>query len=533
MNQNDYRLKWELSEDKSYYGIRQVAYAEKPCNPEHQHMNIYVPAAYLYSDGSVNPKGKCGRYTAETAPMVLFNHCSGWRSSKPGKVWIDFIKEGFIHVELGARSFDLGGIGKAPAPCVDQKAAVRMLRLLGSAIPGDKDRMVSVGISGGGQMSSILGASGDMEDYYPALYEMGAPGVELTPQGRYVSTISDAIFASQCYCPIADIDHADLAYAWQRFDDPEINYEDFHFEGVRTLSPFKLALQEDLAQAWAAYVNSLHLSNDAGKPLNFPRDTDGHFLLREGSYYEQMLDNISDALNAYVNFHSKKDGRVEVTTYTEGKAQTVIYPNADAYISALPNHSEWIRKTEHGYRITDMRCFCRGTGLIRGKDCPGFDAFHYIAENPAFGKPEEQAVHFDRSAAEVMQENYHRYTGMKGFDECDVDAYIHEAMREDIARQTFLLNATGILTGIAEHKISAKPSRFWRTRNGSADEHTSFGIAYNLAMAAKAAGCIADYALVWNEPHTMADGNGTGSFIQWIHDICSLSDTQNPIEEGR
>ena len=44
---------------------------------------------------------------------------------------------------------------------------------------------------------------------------------------REQTDLADDIFASQCYCPIADIDNADMAYAWQRFDDPNIEFEDF------------------------------------------------------------------------------------------------------------------------------------------------------------------------------------------------------------------------------------------------------------------------------------------------------------------
>lgn len=51
------------------------------------------------------------------------------------------------------------------------------------AIPGDKDRIISIGTSGGGQMSSILGASGNMPEYYEYLYEAGALGVTKNADG--------------------------------------------------------------------------------------------------------------------------------------------------------------------------------------------------------------------------------------------------------------------------------------------------------------------------------------------------------------
>ena len=81
------------------------------------------------------------------------------------------------------------------------------------------------------------------------------------------------------------------------------------------------------------------------------------------------------------------------------------------------------------------------------------------------------------------------------------------------------MNATHILLDCARDRQKADFSRFWRTRNGAADEHTSFSIAYDLCMAARMAGAEADYALIWNAPHGDVDGDGTGSFAEWVHRI--------------
>ena len=148
---------WELSADGSYYALTNVVYCTKVVNPTYQYMNIYVPAAYLSG-------GACGGYTAETAPIILENDCMGWNSSTPGRANTAYLGEGFVFISVGARSRNAeNGTGKMPAPVVDQKAAVRFLRLNDAVIPGDKERIISEGTSGGGQMSSILGATGTME----------------------------------------------------------------------------------------------------------------------------------------------------------------------------------------------------------------------------------------------------------------------------------------------------------------------------------------------------------------------------------
>ena len=68
-------------------------------------------------------------------------------------------------------------------------------------------------------MSSALGATGNMSEYYPYLYEAGAIGVTKDEKtGEYASQYDDSVYAAMCYCPIADIENADLAYAWFRYD---------------------------------------------------------------------------------------------------------------------------------------------------------------------------------------------------------------------------------------------------------------------------------------------------------------------------
>jgi hypothetical protein len=449
-------------------------------------------------------------------------------SSIPGDANLDNLQNGFVHVEVGARSRDLGPIGKAPAPCVDQKAAVRMLRLHDDKIPGDKERIISCGGSGGGQMSSILGATGNMEAYYPALMEIGAAGIRQDPDGTYTSTIPDHIFASQCYCPIADIDHADLAYAWQRYDDPNIAYAGFGITEPQVLSPFQVALQADLAQAFAAYINRLELKNESGEQLCFPRNADGTCNLRGGSYYQQILHNISDALNAWLRDKLQPDDSLtfEKAIGFAGK-ETLYFDSVESYFASLKNTQDWLRRENGVYQVTDLRGFCVGTGLARGKDVPGFDTFHCTAENNAFGTPEEAGVHFSAANGDVLEVNRSRYVALDGYAGCDVDDYIQTARREDLQRQAYLMNATHILLDIAAGKVQSQPARFWRTRNGTADEHTSFCIAYDLCMAARAAGAEADYALIWNAPHGDVDGDGTGTFAQWVHRCCGAAATDS------
>ena len=514
---------WELSADGSCYQLLDVHFCTNILAEKYQTMNIYAPAAY-FEGGEV-----CG-YTAETAPIVLQNNCSGWRSGTAGNVNSTFIENGFVFVNCGARSRDAGEYGKAPTPVVDLKSAVRTLRANADVIPGDEEKIISIGTSGGGQMSSILGASGNMEEYYSYLYENGAPGVFYDETNdNYISTIDDDVFGCMCYCPIADIENADMAYAWMRYDSGATSFSGM-FGGGGDFSEFELALQDDLAVAYCRYINSLGIVNEEGETLSFDLGEDGTPDPRSGSFYAQVLENMSAALNALISDSTGADGSFSYTK-SAGKGpggpggkggESTTYDSLVAFLGSYENTSSWLAENGDGsYSVTDMAGFLNGTGLARNKDIPGFDTFDMSAENDAFGAVDEKAVHFSASVAAVLETNYDKYATMEGFEAAVVDEYIEQAKREDIANQTYLMNATAIMLDTANGEQDADFADHWRTRNGTADEHTSFTVAYNLAMSALMAGAESvDYSLVWAMGHGDAEGTSTGTFVQWVHSIC-------------
>ena len=470
-------------------------------NIENQTMLIYAPAEYFNADEEGNVIGinydnvKNG-YTAKTAPIIFLNECGGWKSSSPRSCETSYIDEGFVYVTCGARSRDamssdgLIHTGKAPMQMADLKSGIIELRANDSVIPGDKEKIISIGTSGGGQMSSILGVSGNMKEYYPYMYEAGTLGVIKNEDGSYESVFNDNIFAAQNYCPIADIENADLAYAWwwvDLVDDGGI------YNG--NITEFEKRLQELEASEYIKYLNSLNLKDENGNLLRL----DG---LRSGNYYEAILKNISDALNKFV----KNEGLNVEETYGD--------------------YSNWLEKDEEGnYHVIDMKGFMIGTSLVnsRNKSIPGFDAIDKSAENNAFGKPDEDSVHFSRSIAKIMKDNYEELSNLDGFNKEYVDSYIEEALDGEnadyILNQTNLLNATHILLGLDGIK-SVDPVKHFRNRSGTADQHTSFGIGYNILLAAKMNGIDIDYSLVWNMQHGSNEGTTTGTFIDWVNDIC-------------
>ena len=469
-------------------------------NTENQTMLIYVPAAYFTTDEDGNVTGidydaQVGDYTADTAPIVYLNECGGWRSSSPRSCDTSFIEAGMIYVTAGARSRDAvdeNGVpsGKAPTQLVDLKSGVIELRANSDVIPGDKDRIVSVGTSGGGEMSSAFGASGNMPEYYEYMYESGVLGVTKNEDGTYTSAYPDNIYAAQCYCPIADIEDADIAYAWWWVDlaDDGGTYGD-------SITDFDRRLQELEADAFVTYLNGLGLTDADGNALTL----DG---LRSGSFYDAILRNISDALNSMVNAGSI-DPAVKYSDY-----------------------DGWLEQDADGvWHVTDLRGFMIGTGLVnnRNKAIPGFDAMNKSAENNAFGTTEQNAVHYSASVAQILLDNYDELSVLDGFDTEQVDCYIDEALTGEsaaaIAEQVNLMNATEILLGY-DGLTAVDPAQYWRVRSGTADQHTSFSIGFDICLAAQMLGLDTDYHLVWNMGHGSNEGTSTGSFIDWVNEIC-------------
>ena len=470
-------------------------------NTEYQTMAIYVPKDYMEtdSDGNVtgiNHEAKIGNYTADTAPVVYLNEMGGWRSSSPKAADTSFLDEGMIYVSAGGRSRDAvdenGNItGKSPTQMVDLKSGLIELRANTDVIPGDMTKIISTGTSGGGQMSSILGASGNMAVYYPYMYEAGVLGVTKNADGNYYSVFDDSVYAAQLYCPIADLENADIAYAWWW-----VNLADKGGVYNGSITDFEKRLQELEASAFVEYINGLNLRDSEGNALTL---TD----LREGSYYDAILQNISEALNAAV---------------TNGDI------NPD---EAYKNYSDWLTKNDdETWQVTDLDGFMIGTGLVnkRNKAIPGFDTMDKSAEGDAFGTDTDQVVHFSKSVAQILSDNYEELSSLKGFDKEAVDDYIDEVLNSEksalIEEQTNLLNATEILLANNGHN-AANFAHYWRDRSGTADQHTSFSIGYNILLAAQLRGATVDYHLVWDMGHGNNEGTSTGTMIDWIKEICS------------
>jgi acetyl esterase/lipase len=226
---------------------------------------------------------------------------------------------GFVVVSPGCRGRDNTAAdgtyyGKAPAAIVDLKAAVRYVRHNAGVMPGNANWIITTGVSAGGALSALLGASGDSPLYGAYLREIGAADAD------------DRVFASAAFCPIADLDHADMAYEWM-------------YGAVPTRSGLQdQDLSRQLKDAFVTYQASLKLQGKNGF------------------------------------------GTISADNYAKYLLQTYLFASANRYLKGLTEekrkeylaHNMWLTWTDTGATFT-FADFVAHVGRMKG--VPAFDDF--------------------------------------------------------------------------------------------------------------------------------------------------------------
>ena len=281
--------KWQYEAADDVYWQVGLSYAATPADSDYETMGVFVPGAYFTGtdngDGTytctVNQDGTVGKYTALTAPLIIpvntpgysaMSAPTGYSSSMGYGSVSDYTSEGIIVLFAGARGRDAG----APAGVTDFKAAIRYARYNRDLLPGDMDSIFSLGMSGGGAQSALIGASGNSELYTPYLSAIGA-----------VMTESDAVRGSMCWCPITNLDIADEAYEW-------------NMGNTRSgLSEEEQAYSDGMALAFAEYINNLGLTDETGTVLVLTESEEG--IWQSGSYYDYVKEVIETSLEHFLS----------------------------------------------------------------------------------------------------------------------------------------------------------------------------------------------------------------------------------------
>ncbi|WP_311466278.1 tannase [uncultured Abiotrophia sp.] len=524
---------WQYDEINDIYWQVGVVYVANPASLDYETLGIYVPGAYLEAtangDGtytaSVKSDAQVGQFTAATAPYILPVNTPGYNASQ-APTWLadgiaSYTQAGMIYLQPGIRgrdnTTDSQGqevVGGAPWGVTDLKAAIRYVRYNKDVLPGDTDKIVSFGHSGGGAQSAILGASGDSTLYNPYLEALGA-----AMKDKEGNPISDAPYGTMTWSPITSLDYADAAYEW--------NLGQFADSNTRAEGTFTQALSQDLAKEYANYINQLGLKHE-GQALTLTESSEG--IYTQGSYATYLEGVVNQSLNNFLDdtsFPYTSDG-----AGPGGSTESVTYETAQAYIDSLNAEAQWVTYDAAANRakISSLADFAKYVKTA-SKSVPAFDALdRSLAENAVFGVAEANELHFDQLVARLLKNNQAKYESLTDWNSQYVTDFESDLAKTDslgktIAERQDLYNPMFYLTSAYSGYQTSKPAPHWRIRSGLSQGDTALTVETNLALALEnqANGAVksVDFATVWGQGNTTAErtGHASANFIQWVQEI--------------
>nr|WP_314772693.1 CocE/NonD family hydrolase [uncultured Porphyromonas sp.] len=415
----------------------------------YQYLNVFVPEG-----------------ATEQTPIFVRTYIGGYMESAAGYPQATdasgrALAEGYVLVipgSRGRRSTVKQGkqtlyTGRAPKGLLDLKAAVRYLRHFDRELPGDTEKIIIDGTSAGGAMSALVGATGNHPAYAPLLKAMG------------VADERDDVFASVCFCPITDLEHADMAYEWLYG----------RTASRQALPEAQRQLVEELAAQYPAYLNSLGLARPDGRALTADnyRDYIKELLIESAQAAKDAGASIADTLgfsfSAQAAFQAPINGGVGQPPAPAG------LPSAPRGMRrGAPQQGEYIT----GLDLEKYLNYVVTTQPLKG--VPAFDSYQVdgaeaSGENGLFGDARGSDANFTPWAAGK--------TGAK------LSAELLERVR--------LMNPMGFI-GDAQ----ATNAPYWYLRHGARDRDTAFSIVINLAAQLRKHGRAVDFKLPWNRPHS-------------------------------
>lgn len=517
-------------ETVTFRAYEHLVYVRKPYDPESQMLSVYIPETY-FKGGTVNG------FTAETAPIFMPNGVGGYM---PGKIEepqedsrhggansaLYALSNGYVVVSPAIRGRSQKHrngyeTGKAPSLIVDYKAAVRFVRhnrKTGRIPAGDTEKIISSGTSAGGALSALLGATGNAKEYVPYLNELGA------------AKERDDVFASMAYCPITNLENADMAYEWMFHNADEYygrgfarsmaaadrdassydtlpNRPDNAPGDAKTgtpISPDQKAISAELKEDFSEYLNTLNLRDSLGNHVNLAPDGNG--LFRE--YIESLY--LASAQDAIDTGEDIKD-----TPWITVSDNTAVHMDFDKYIAAVK----------------------------RLKGVPAFDTFDMsTGENNEFGTYNIANKHFTRFGLEHSS----LVTVPKRKEEEAAQKEKDEAMRLASPLEKLRLQKAELEEQMEKDKLDVSPymadsnvvammnpmsyigradvqtAPHWRIRHGALDRDTVLAIPALLALKLKNNGKAVDFKVPWGYGH---DGDyDLPELFAWTDRICKIKD---------
>lgn len=445
----------------------------------YQYMNIFVPEG-----------------ATQQSPMFLRTYVGGYMASEAGYPQAQdasgrALAEGYVLVIPGSRGRTstvkqgetIVYTGRAPKALLDLKAAVRYLRHFDNVIPGNAEKIITDGTSAGGAMSSLLGATGNNAAYAPLLKAMGAADER------------DDVFASVCYCPIIDLEHADMAYEWLYGNT----------DSRKSLPASKQSLSQELAAQFPSYINSLGLKKADGTALNADNYLDyiKQILIKSAQEAKDAGADIPDSLGfsfsgmaAFQAPVNGQNGESRRPGMENKKQQRML--GGDSNPSAGMPPMRMLGRKMVGEYITDLDMgtylnYVVSTQPLKG--VPAFDSYNVdgaiaSGENGEFGNAQGSDVNYTPWSAEKAG----------------------TTVSEEVDENVRLLNP---MCFIGDGVSSVAPH--WYIRHGARDRDTAFSVAINLATKLRNSGKDVNFKLPWNRPHS--GDYALNELFAWMADV--------------
>ena len=472
----------------------------------YQFLNVYVP------DGAT-----------QQTPIFLRTYVGGYMASpaaqpQAGDASGRALKEGYVVVIPGTRGRNSSIVadkayakahrgvkkgqsiytGRAPKAILDLKAAIRYLRHFDGQMPGNAELIITDGTSAGGAMSALMGATGNNPEYENMLMAMGA------------AKERDDVFAAVCYCPIIDLEHADMAYEWLYGQT----------DSRRALDATHQQYTKELAAAYPAYVNSLNLKKPDGSALTADNYMDylKSEIIRAAQVAKNAGADIPDSLGfsfsnsaggmfaAPINGRSSEshpsslgDGRVASDV---GGANGGVRPGMQGGgpRGGMPGMRPMRGRggNRAGEYITDLDMQKYLNYVVSTQPLKGVPAFDSEIEgiNSASGENEEFGDWTGNSV------NFTDFTAQKN----------GTSVTDEVRQNVRLLNP---MSFIGDGKTQVAPH--WYIRHGARDRDTAFPVPVNFATKLQNAGKDVNFLLAWNRPHS--GDYALDELFQWIASI--------------
>lgn len=474
-----------------YYSLENVVYCTNPVDETYQTMNIYVPACYMtevdggYGSDEKGLFGVSGQdgstifVMTEEAPIIYWNSVTGYAAGLAGTIgntrpgqnsgyYYQFLEQGFVVVLVGSRgrtSTDENGNinGLVPEGLTDLKAGVRWLKYNDDFLAGDSDKIISVGVSAGGGMSAMLGATGNSPLFDPYLERIGALNA------------TDNIWASVDYCPITNLEFGDGGSEWQN--------------GVKApgttdmmgnpLDELTIALSQAVYDEYVAYMQE----------LGFDLTDDG----RGGAFYEDWLAAWEDSFNSYIehNYANKPDEAAEFIRKSDPTGTWLTWDaETGAHITSVDDY------VDNMFGGTSM-----GGDLIPVYDTPDYSSM----EGQVFGNK-----HFSWLVRDALG----TILDVPGAQE------LYDAYTADLENGGSELGELyDPLAFIVKGESTVAP--YWRFRIGGADSNVAQSHAWALHEALqkyRTGEASTDYAICYGIGHQVVEYNPY-DLIDWVYEI--------------